>query len=249
MSFTDVLLNELRDDARIRNVVVGSFWSLVVLDTDPVRCGLASTLRGEPGGSESPVSGAGKLQNLTARQLSELLRSSNVMEASIGMAAFNALLDVEEAACRERNAAELIMERGAGKRVAIVGHFPFVERIGEVADVCSVLELRPREGDFPAQHAEKILPAADVIGITSTSLINHTFEGLIKLCRDDAFVVLLGGSTPLTPVLFHQGVDAIAGTRITDVSAVQFAVTQGATFRQIPGKRLVMMTNLKRSFR
>jgi uncharacterized protein (DUF4213/DUF364 family) len=42
-------------------------------------------------------------------------------------------------------------------------------------------------------------------------------------------------------VLFDRGVDAVSGTRVVDVPAALQAVGQGATFRQIPGKRLLTM--------
>jgi uncharacterized protein (DUF4213/DUF364 family) len=86
-----------------------------------------------------------------------------------------------------------------------------------------------------------VLPQADVIALTGTSLINHTFDDLVRRCRPGAFVVLLGGSAPLTPVLLTRGIDVLSGTRVVDVPAVLRAVSQGATFRQIPGKRLLTM--------
>ncbi len=245
VSITEALLDSLQGDAPVRQLVLGPFWSVVVLDTDPPRSGLASTLRGEPGKAEPPVSEAGMLLNKTARELSKLLHSPKTLEASIGLAAFNALLEVDESSCKRINAAELILERGAGRHVAIVGHFPFIEQVRKVAARCDVLELIPRPGDLPAQQASAVLPRADVIGITSTTLINHTFDHMIQLCRADAFVILLGGSTPLSPVPFQYGVDGVAGTRLQDVPAALRAVSQGATFRQIPGKRLLLMAKDK----
>jgi uncharacterized protein (DUF4213/DUF364 family) len=158
------------------------------------------------------------------------------------MAAFNALLEVDEPSCTPVNAEQVILERGNGWRVAIVGHFPFIERVRRVANECWVLELHPRPGDLPAERATEILPQADVVALTGTSLINHTFDDLIALCPPGAFVILLGGSVPLTPVLFDYRVDAIAGTRVVDVSAACRSVGQGATLRQIRGKRLLTMT-------
>jgi uncharacterized protein (DUF4213/DUF364 family) len=157
------------------------------------------------------------------------------------MAAFNSLLKVDEKACTEMNAEDLIVRRGTGRRVAIVGHFPFVERVRQAAEVCWVLELHPRAGDLSAGQANEVLPQADVVALTGTSLLNHTFDDLVGLCRPETFVILLGASAPLSPVLFERGVDAIAGTRVVDVPAVLQAVGQGATFRQIPGKRLLTM--------
>jgi uncharacterized protein (DUF4213/DUF364 family) len=246
VSVVDALLGSLRTDAPVRQVLVGAFWTAVVLDTVPVRCGLASTLRGETHEAGPPVADTGRLSEHSGRELAERLRSSSSLEASIGMAAFNALLEVDETACTPVNAEDVIVERGAGRRVAIVGHFPFVERARQAAAECWVLELHPRPGDLPAERAAEVLPQADVVALTGTSLINHTFDALIALCRRDAgnrkaYVVLLGASAPLSPVLFEYGVDAVSGTRVVDVPAVLRAVSQGATFRQIPGKRLLTL--------
>ena len=137
-------------------------------------------------------------------------------------------------------------ERGRGRKVAVVGHFPFVERVRQAADECWVLELDPRPGDVPAERAAELLPQADVVALTGTSLINHTFGDLIALCRPDAFVLLLGASAPLTPVLFDAGVSAVSGTRVIDPERVLQAVGQGATFRQIKrggGVRLLTIMN------
>jgi uncharacterized protein (DUF4213/DUF364 family) len=232
-STIEALLGSLQADAPVRRVLVGAFWTMVLLDTDPPRCGLASTLRGGTHEAGPPVPEAGRLLERSGRELTEWLRSSSALEASIGMAAFNALLEVDAAACVEVNAEQIILERGAGRRVVIVGHFPFVERVRRAAAECWVTELRPRPGDVPAERAGEILPRADVVALTGTSLINHTFDGLIRLCRPDAFVLVLGASAPLSPVLFKVGVDAVSGTVVTDPEPVQRSVGQGATFRQI----------------
>lgn len=239
MSTIDVLLKSLPADAPVRQVVVGAFWTAVVLDTDPPRCGLASTLRPAIHVGGPPVPQAGRLLEHSGRQLAGWLRSSSTLMASIGMAAVNALLEVDEEAYTEINARDMILERGTGRAVAIVGHFPFVERVRQAAAECCVLELQPRPGDLAAEWASEVLPQADVVALTGTSLINHTFDDLIGLCRPDAFVIVLGGSTPLSPVLFDYGVDAIAGTRVVDVAATSRTVAQGATFPQIRGKRLL----------
>ncbi len=241
----EMLLESVRTDASVRQVLVGAFWTAVVLDTDPPRCGLASTLREASHPEGPPVPLAGRLLEYSGRELAEWLRSESSLEASIGAAAFNALLEVDPAACTEVNAEEVILERGRGQRVAIVGHFPFVERVRRAAAECWVVELHPHPGDLPADQAERVLPQADVVALTGTSLINHTFDGLIRLCRPDAFVLLLGPSAPLSPVLFEVGVDGVSGTRVTDPERVLRSVSQGATFRQIKragGLRLLTMT-------
>jgi len=246
VSITEKLLESIQNDAPVRQVLVGAFWTAVVLETDPPRCGLASTLRGVTHDEGSPVPEAGRLLEHSGRELAGWLRSASTLEASIGMAAFNALLKVDEAACTEVNAEDVIVERGAGQRVAIVGHFPFVERVRQTAAECWVVEMHPRPGDVPAEQADDVLPQADVVALTGTSIINHTFDGLMRLCRPDAFILLLGPSAPLSLVLFEIGVDGVSGTWVTDPERVLRSVGQGATFRQIKragGLRLLTYIN------
>jgi hypothetical protein len=162
-----------------------------------------------------------------------MVRSKRILEASIGMAAFNALLEVDKGPLIEINAADLVLERGTGKRIAVVGHFPFIERVRAASSECWVLELRPGPGDLPADQASEVLPQADVVALTGTSLLNHTFDDLLALCRPDAFVLLLGPSVPMVPVLFEAGVSALSGTVVEDPEQVLLSLSQGATFRQI----------------
>jgi len=237
MKTTERLLDSLEGDAPVRQILVGAFWTAVVVDPakegDRPRCGLASTLRAEETGPWPPVVEAGRLVDRSARELAELLRSERILEASIGLAAYNALLRVDDAGLTETNADEVILARGAGKRVAIVGHFPFIDRVRAAAEECWVLELRPGPGDLAADQAAAVLPQADVVALTGTSLLNHTFDDLRALCRPDAFVLLLGPSVPLTPLFFDLGMDALSGTVVKDPERVLLSVGQGATFRQI----------------
>ena len=228
------------------DIRIGGHWTAVTVAVGgQVRGGLSSTLGGggddHHHGKGAPVKDAGRLLTYSTTQLAALAHSESLPETSVGFATINALLDVNTDACIEVNAADVIAERGERRDIAVVGHFPFIPHLRNIARTLWVLELRPREDDLPASMAAEVLPQADVVALTGTSLLNHTFEGLIALCRPDAFVVMLGGTTPLSPVLFETGVDAIAGTLLTDPAAALLAVSQGATFPQIPGKRLVTM--------
>ncbi|MEJ5310416.1 MAG: DUF364 domain-containing protein [Anaerolineae bacterium] len=249
MTIIDHLLEHIAPRAvaaRPVDVRIGAHWTAVAVELGgQVRGGLSSTLGGggddHHHGKGAPVKDAGRLLTYSAAQLAALANSESLPETSVGFATINALLEVDESACVEVNAADIIAERGAGRNIAVVGHFPFIPHLRGIAQNLWVLELRPREGDLPASMAAELLPQADVVALTGTSLLNHTFEDLLALCRRDAFVVVLGGTTPLSPVLFEAGVDAVAGTLLTDPAAALVAVSQGATFPQIPGKRLLTM--------
>lgn len=97
-------------------------------------CGLAATLPRDALKQDAPlVREPGSLLDKTAGELARLAYSESLPEAAIGMATVNSLLEVDLASCTELNAAELILKKGRGKNVAVVGHFPFLPRIREVA--------------------------------------------------------------------------------------------------------------------
>jgi len=244
VTIIDALLANVKCAAQVHDVRVGAHWTAAAVRTDQgIRAGLASTLSGvgHSCAGQPSVGGAGFLLERGVCELAGLVRSDSIAEASIGLATINALLDVDDTKCVEVNAEEIIVEQGAGKNVAIVGHFPFIPRVRQAAKVLWVLELHPRGEDLPASYAAEVLPQADVVGITGSTLLNHTFDELVAMCRPDAYVLVMGGSTPLSPMFFDYGVNAVAGTRVVDVEAVLRAVSQGATFRQIPGKRLLTL--------
>jgi len=232
------LLSVLNYDCQVKDIRVGPFQTAVVTRN----CGLASTPHDSgPHHQDSPVKEAGALLEKNPRALANMAKSEIELEASIGMATINSLIEIDESRCVELNAAELIASKGAGKRVAIIGHFPFVSRLRSIAGKLWVIEKRPREDDFPEEEAINLLPQADVVGITGTAFTNHTIEQLLKLCRQDAYVVVLGGTAPLSQILFDYGISAVSGTKVLDSEVVMRFVSQGATFRQIRGIRLLTM--------
>ncbi len=237
MSILDDLLARLPDDVAVRSVLVGAHWTVVCSS----HCGLASTITGNKPHGHEQVRDVGRLHLKSARELAEYARSDNPLEASLGVAAINSLLDVDERNAVEVNAAQVLAEQGRGKNVALVGHFPFIPKLREQVGQLWVLELRPSEGEYPAESAADLIPQADVVAITGTALINYTLDGLLALCRPNALVMVLGPSTPLSPVLFAHGASIISGARVIDEAAVTRTVAQGATFRQVEGAWLLTL--------
>jgi uncharacterized protein (DUF4213/DUF364 family) len=75
------------------------------------------------------VRNVGRLHQKSAQELAAYALSANSLEASIDVAAINSLLEVNEQNAVEMNAAEVLIKKGAGKNVALVGHFPFIPRL------------------------------------------------------------------------------------------------------------------------
>ncbi len=238
MKILEDLLSTLNTEARVKDIRQGVFHTGVLTRN----CGLAATLprdalRQDPVSVKEP----GFLLQKSAWELAQMAYSDNILEAAIGMATINSLLEIDEQHCSELNASALIAERCQGKKAAIVGHFPFVPELRKIAKELWVIEKNPRAGDLAETEAENLIPQADVVGITGTAFTNHTIERLLAMCNPGAYVVILGDTAPLSPILFDHGIDAISGTRVVEPETALRCVSQGATFRQIKGIRLLTM--------
>jgi len=238
MKIIDSLLDTLDFDATIRDICQGPFQTAVLSRY----CGLAATPH-EPGihHKKTPVKEAGILMQKSVLELAEMAKSPNPYEAAIGMAAINSLIEIDNNRCIELNAGDLLAERSKDKTAVLIGHFPFVPKLRQAARELWVIERQPQAGDLPEDEAEKYIPVAEVVGITGTAFTNHTIEHLLELCAPDAFVTILGGTTPLSSALFAYGVDAVSGAQVVDSAAVLHGISQGATFRQLKGLRLLTM--------
>lgn len=245
MAVIDDLLTRV-EDAGVLEVTVGLNWTAVVVETPSgARCGLASTLAGgHSHGGPPRVPEAGGLEQLGARRLAELARERDRETlASVGVAAINALLPPPPPQeWREINAEEVILEQGQAGPVALIGHFPFVPRLRTRLQDFYVLDLDPQPGDLPAEAAPRVLPKCNLVAITSMTLANHTLEGLLALCPPEATVMLLGPSTPLSPVLFDHGVDLLSGAVVEKIEPVLRAIRQGGNFRQVHDAGVKLIT-------
>ncbi|MDY6881129.1 MAG: DUF364 domain-containing protein [Desulfatiglans sp.] len=239
MKILDDLISDLNFEASVRDIRQGVFHTAVLTRN----CGLAATVPRDALRQQPPmVKDPGFLLYKGAKELAQMAYSPSILEAAIGVATINSLIEIEVDSCIELNASELIMEKGEGKRIAVVGHFPFIPRIRKTAKELWVIEKNPKEGDFGEAEADNLIPMADVVAITGTSLTNHTLEHLLALCDSRAFVVVVGGSAPLSSVLFDYGIDAVSGTKVIDSDLALSCVSQGADFRQIRGtQRLTMV--------
>lgn len=238
MKILDDLLSIQDFDTHVRDIRQGIFHTGVLTRN----CGLAATLPKDSLRQKAPmVKEPGFLLDKSPLELARMVYSQKLLEAAIGMATINSLLEIDMDSCIELNAAELILEKGAGKRVAIVGHFPFIPRVRDYSKELWVIEKNPREDDLGESEADKFIPQSDVVAVTGTALTNHTLEHLLELCSPNAYVILLGDTVPLSPIFFDYGVDALSGTKVVNSDLALRCVSQGANFRQIKGtKRLTM---------
>jgi len=235
MNILDDLISSLGGDSPVYKLHTCVFWTAVLSK----HCGLASTFH-EEHPYHRAVKDAGSLRHKSALELAEYAKSDNVLEASIGMAAINSLIAIDEARCVEENAFDILAREGRDKNIAVVGHFPWIPKLRNIAKKLWVIEQKPQGKDLPAEAAEEILPQADVVGITGTSFINHTVEKLLDVSKN-SFVVMIGPTSPLSPVLFDYAANVIAGVKVVEPEKTIRSISEGAIFSQVGGVKLVTM--------
>lgn len=229
MPVLEDIISTLDGDAAVKEVRIGPFWTAVVSN----RCGLASSMFAHGQHQRVPAPGAGKLTEKTARELVKEINSGSDLMRCVACAAVNSILQIDLNRCIEINAGKVLMKKAVNKKVAIVGHFPFIEKARQVASSLWVLEKRPVEGDEPAEKAPEIIPQADIVAITGTALINGTMDDLLSYCNKNSFVMVLGPTTPISPVWFDYGVDMVLGSVVVHVEEALKKISEGAIFRQL----------------
>jgi len=230
-------------DILVKEVRIGPFWTGVWSKYG----GLASTTFTHEPEMPPPIREAGNLTGKSILELCDYANSDCLLQASVGMAAINSALEVDLNKCQNINAAEILYEKGKNKKVVVVGHFPFVNKLRKLTKKLWVVERRPQSGDILASEAKRVIPQADIIAITGTALINGTMGELLTLCPKKSLVMVLGPTTPLSPVWFDYGVDLVSGTRVIDPELVLRFVSEGVVFKQIHGRGVKLLTIQKES--
>ncbi|MFO1444462.1 DUF364 domain-containing protein [Bacillus sp. Bva_UNVM-123] len=227
----DSLIDQVEDDVVVSEMIVGLAWTAARSKS----IGLAMSSRRPL--SPSPLSG--NCQGKTVKELAKRIKSWEFFEASIGLSAINSVLNndehilkMEQSGFRQLpagSAFDLIAENAKGKKVAVIGHF---RNMGKLAEQCelTILERKPTAGDLPDPAAEYILPEQDVVLLTSSTLINKTAPRLLELSKN-AVTIMIGPSTPFSPVLFDMGVDIISGLIVEEEDRVLRCVQEGGGVR------------------
>jgi len=143
--FSELLATLPPNPIPVRNVVIGVHWTLVASR----HAALASTLFNCGPHGHSQMRDVGKLIGKSAQELAGWMESDNLLEASVGIAAFNSLVEVDQNRLRQNvNASEVIEQKSRDKNLVIVGHFPFAPRMKSTARNLWIIEKKPYGDDF-----------------------------------------------------------------------------------------------------
>jgi uncharacterized protein len=245
---TDILGSEL-DEIAVERAVLGLFFTGVKLSTGHAGA-CATPIKSIPEAVCCPSSAMampfpGKLQGRPARDLMREAFSGHGIRRAVGIATLNALAE----RCWEVRPHPLVELRrgvdafdandfGAGEQTLVVGAFvPFLKELKRRCLPYLVLEqdpatLKAEELPFfrPADMAREIVPQADVLLITGTTLLNDTLEDLLAWARPDARVTMVGPTVGLFPDAFlRRGADILGSVRITDPDAFLDLLAEGGS--------------------
>ena len=215
----DRLIEKVEDCDKIASVKQGDNWTLV--KTQAGKLGVAAvhpTRSGKKLDYEAVI-------GMPLHEAAKMVKSWDFEEASFGLAAINAIInDANKLPVTENPDAFLrYKDRCLGRKVAVIGRFAYLEnRLEGLCDL-HVLERLPGEKDYPDAACEYLLGDMDVVFITGCTVSNKTLPRLLQLSKD-AFTIISGPSTPMHPMLFDMGADALCGFCVTDEQAALRAV-------------------------
>jgi uncharacterized protein len=245
---TDILGPEL-DDIAVERATIGLFFTGVKLTTGHAGA-CATPIKAIPEAVCCPSSAMampfpGKMKGKPARVAIKEAFSDHGIRRGVGIAAVNALAEL----CWERRPnPQVELLRGVDAfdantfrpddRTVVVGAFvPFLKELKRRGQPFLVLEkdpdtLKAEEMPFyrPAELAREIVPQADVLLVTGTTLLNDTLEDLLSWARPDARVTVVGPTVGLLPDAFlARGADYLGGVRITYPDAFLDLLAEGGS--------------------
>ena len=226
----ELLLDTCSTKAKVADVMIGLVWTLC-RQQDNGGIGLAMS----PGSQTRVLPWSGELGSKNVMDIAPWINSWEPYQATVAMAAINSCINARplpdslalSGIGEYPNLAvfDHFLPELRGKNVVVVGRYPGLERYQQYMQL-TVLEKQAQAGDLPDAACEYVLPQADWVFITASSIPNKTFPRLAELASS-ATTVLMGPTTPWLPQLHEFGINYIAGVEICDADALQQTVAQG----------------------
>jgi len=227
----DDLLQSLdRPSAVITDIAVGSHFIGVRADHNGSVCtGLASALGAVPTASEQQM--VAELIGKPLYMAAERLKAPGVFSINLGAAALNAGIIAPQNQ-PDIEASQIMAAKGEDEMTVLVGEFPFTDWLHRQVKALHLFELREVAGRTPPDQWDDILARCGVLGLTGTTLITRAMATYLKKAAR-AYTIIIGPTTPLSPVLFSYGADVLAGCEVVNPDAVFAGIREGLSFREL----------------
>ena len=241
----ELLLDYASSDTQVSEVNIGLVWTVCKAQ----HTGLAMS----PGNPTRTLSWPGTLSGKTLAELAGWITDWEPYKATVAMAAINCSLNRYELPSGitllpshdNPNLAvfEHFLPQLHDKKVVVVGRYPGIESYAEQLKL-SIIERQPITGDYPDPACEILLPDADWVFLTASSITNKTFPRLAELAQH-ATTVLMGPTVPWLPELHEFAIDYLAGVEIIDPLKLSRTAAEGGgvnIFKDAVRYRIVDLT-------
>jgi uncharacterized protein (DUF4213/DUF364 family) len=217
------------DNKIVTDINIGLVWTLCKANNN---IGLAMS----PNIATRLLPWSGTLIGKSLGELSNWIIDWESYKSTVAMAAINCSINARQqlvggTVLNAGNLAvfEYFLPQLIGKKVVIIGRYPHLEKYQEQLDL-SVIERQPQGNDYPDSACEYLLPNADWVFITASSITNKTFPRLAQL-SSNAKTVLMGPTLPWLAEFKEFGIDYLAGVDITNSSQLLETIAQGGGVR------------------
>lgn len=256
-------LGEALDDILVERAAIGLFFTGVKLSTGHAGS-CATPIKEIPEAVCCPSSAMampfpGKLAGRRAGGLLDEAVGQTGIRRAVGIATLNALAQLVAERRGAPKGFDLMEDLDAfdaaqvkpHETVVVVGAFvPFLRELRKIGARHFVLEkdpstLKPHEMPHfrAAELAPEVVPQADVLIITGTTLVNDTLSDLVALAKPTARIVVVGPTVTMIPdVFFRQGCHILGGVRITDPDAFLDVLAEGGSGYHFFGRSALKMT-------
>lgn len=230
----ELLVDHCSSDAIVDNLMIGLVWTLCQSNG-----GGGTGLAMSPGFATRTLAWSGGLTGKPITDLAAWIFDWDPYQSTVAMAAINSCINsrpLPESVVIQPNGEQAnlavfdyFLPQLLNQKVVVIGHYPGIERYQNLMQL-SVLEKQPTAEDLPDSACEFLLPTADWVFLTASSIPNKTFPRLAELSCN-AKTVLMGPTVPWLPQLHEFGIDYLAGVEITDADALYHTAAQGGGVR------------------
>ena len=225
-----LLLSMDHPSAIISDIAVGSHFIGVRAEDNGSTCvGLASMLGAVPTDEEREM-----VADLTGKPLceaAEALKEPRAFSISLGAAALNAGM-IPPQNQPDIQASRIMAEKGKNEETVLVGDFPFTGWLRNQVKALHLFELKRVAEGTPPEQWDGILGRCKVLGLTGTTLITRAMATYLEKSTQ-AYTIVIGPTTPMSPVLFSYGVDVLAGSQVVAPDPVFAGIRKGMSFREL----------------
>lgn len=227
----DLILDYAHGPDLIEEIAIGLVWTFC----RTTHIGLAHSP--PPQAATRTLTFPGTLKGRPAQQIANWLRSWEPYTATIAMAAANTLINTHYQLPNGITLTPTTPETANlcvfdhflpalhGKKVIVIGRYPGLEQFANLINL-TVLERNYGTNDLPDPACEFLLPEADWVFLTASSIPNKTFPRLAELSKN-ATTVLMGPTVPWLAELHEFGIDYLAGTELLDAEKLKQTIIEG----------------------